>query len=184
ANRMFLPGVVFGISFAPDDEPESTSVLLQQRVRLFHLAVAETKDVQEVEITELHDIGLRVFFKSRPRDLEVSGAWQEGVSGNPVLIERPEFVYAVLSQILLAIGTLVDAFTKQRMIDLAFEPICLLSRKPDLSPRIPIDRDGTPARCETVIACESVHEEVCRAVIHLPDAALHGAERRAEQEEV
>src|SRR4026209_21495 len=148
---MFLPGVVFGISFAPDDEPESTSILLQQRVRRFHLAVAKTKDVQEVKITELHDIALRVFFKSRTRDLEVCSAGQEGMSGNAVLIESPEFVDAVLSQILFAIGTLVDAFTKQRMIDLAimivfaFEPVCLLSRKSDLSPRIPIDRHGRPA---------------------------------------
>src|SRR5215213_4437420 len=145
---MFLPDVVFGISSAPDDESEATSVSLQQRVRLFHLVISETKDVQEVEITEFQDIGLRVFFISRPRDLQVSSAGQQRVSGNPVLIQSPEFVDTESGQILFAIGTLVYAFTKQRMIDLTvirseivfgFEPTRLFSRKSDLSPRIPIN---------------------------------------------
>src|ERR1043165_9582983 len=58
ANCMVLPSAS-RISFAPDDELEAVSVFLQQRVRFFHLAVAETKDVQKVEVTEFQHSALR-----------------------------------------------------------------------------------------------------------------------------
>ena len=69
---MLLPGIVFRIGFALDDEFEAASISFEQRVRLFDLAVSETKDVEEVKITELHHIGVRVFCKGRPRELKIS----------------------------------------------------------------------------------------------------------------